>query len=111
MSEHQSQIDATAAHDLLRECHTRRLDREGIPMVLALVDERDAMPRMMSPQSHAEGAVYADLLGEYATLLTPTEVFRRADEGAVIVAMQVLAYAHFAFSNPRHSDADREVSA
>jgi hypothetical protein len=88
-------IDSETAHALLRECHTRRLDREGIPMVLAMVDERGPTAARSDPLAHAEGARYAGLLGQYADLLVPEPVFRHADEGAVITALQVLAYRHF----------------
>lgn len=84
------------ARALLRECHTRRLDREGIPMVLALVDERgDSFAVAEGAGSRAEGARYAELLADYTELLTPPDVFREDDEGGVITAMQVLAYRHF----------------
>jgi hypothetical protein len=83
------------ARNLLRECHTRRLDREGIPMVLALVDERGTLEVAEGAASRGEGARYADLLGAYTELLTPPDVFAEDDEGGVITAMQVLAYRHF----------------
>ena len=88
-------VAADEAHRLLRECHTRRLDREGIPMVLALVDERGALPASASETTRAEGERYADLLGQYAEILVPQPVFRPDDEGGLITALQVLAYAHF----------------
>lgn len=83
------------ARTLLRECHTRRLDREGIPMVLALVDERGTFQVAEDAASRAEGARYAGLLGAYTDLLTPSSVFREDDEGGLITALQVLAYRHF----------------
>jgi hypothetical protein len=88
-------IDPEVAADLLRGCHTRRLDREGIPMVIALVDERRATSPSPDERTRLEGATYAALLGRYADLLTPEPVFRHADEAALITALQVLAYAHF----------------
>jgi hypothetical protein len=86
---------AEQAATLLRECHSRRLDREGIPMVLALVDERRPLRIAEDAVSRAEGAVYADLLAAYTELLTPSSVFAEDDEGGVITAMQVVAYRHF----------------
>lgn len=83
------------ARTLLRECHSRRLDREGIPMVLALVDERRPITIAQDALSRAEGGRYAELLEAYTELLTPTSVFAEDDEGGVITAMQVLAYHHF----------------
>jgi len=89
------EVDIATARTLLRECHTRRLDREGIPMVLALVDERGTLPPARDEQSRADGARYADLLGRYTDALVPPPQFRPDDEGGLITAMQVLAYAHF----------------
>lgn len=83
------------ARRLLRECHSRRLDREGIPMVLALVDERGTFEVAEHADSRVEGARYAELLAAYTELLTPPEAFSEDDEGGVITAMQVLAYRHF----------------
>jgi hypothetical protein len=88
-------IDSSSAHALLRECHSRRLDREGIPMVLAMVDERGPTAARSDAQARDEGERFADLLGQYAGLLVPEPVFRHDDEGAVITALQVLAHRHF----------------
>lgn len=88
-------VDPASAHDLLRACHTRRLDREGIPMVLALVDERGDLPPRSDEQSHVDGRRYADLLGAYGDILVPEPTFRPTDEGVLITALQVLAAAHF----------------
>lgn len=79
---------------LMRACHDRRLEREGIPMVLGLADERGPIPAAPSETQRAEGAAYLAVLDRYREALVP---FARADdEGAVITAMQVLAYTHFA---------------
>lgn len=91
---------AEQAATLLRECHSRRLDREGIPMVLALVDERKPLQIADSAVSRAEGTVYAELLAAYTELITPASVFAEDDEGGVIAAMQVLAYRHFDQQTP-----------
>ena len=79
---------------LMRACHERRLEREGIPMVLGLADERGAIPAATDAAQLAEGAALADVLDRYADALVPFA--RPGDEGAVITAMQVLAYTHFA---------------
>jgi hypothetical protein len=89
------EVDVDAARTLLRECHTRRLDREGVPMVLALVDERGSLPVSDDTQSRADGHRYAELLTAYTEALVPSTQFRPEDEGGLITAMQVLAYAHF----------------
>jgi hypothetical protein len=96
MPDQARQIDATVAADLLRSCHTRRLDREGIPMVLSLVDERGATAASADARTRRDGEHLAELLGAYAEVLTPGTVFRPDDEGALITVLQVLAYAHLA---------------
>lgn len=79
---------------LMRACHDRRLEREGIPMVLGLADERGIdLPACTSAEQLAEGAAFAGVFARYSEALVP---FARADdEGAVITAMQVVAYTHF----------------
>jgi hypothetical protein len=79
---------------LMRACHDRRLEREGIPMVLGLGDERGKIPDNSDPQQLAEGNTFADVFDRYTADLVPWA--RNDDEGAVITAMQVLAYTHFA---------------
>lgn len=79
---------------LMRACHDRRLEREGIPMVLGLADERGSIPESTSSAQLAEGAAFADVFDRYSAALVPWA--RDDDEGAVITAMQVLAYTHFA---------------
>ena len=79
---------------LLRACHDRRLEREGIPMVLGFVDERGPIADASSGAQLAEGAAFCDVFDRYAEALVPWA--RDDDEGAVITAMQVLAFTHFA---------------
>ncbi|BDZ54457.1 hypothetical protein [Agromyces marinus] len=79
---------------LMRACHDRRLEREGIPMVIGLADERGAVPTAGSEAQLAEGRAYADVFERYSAALVPWA--RNDDEGAVITAMQVVAYTHFA---------------
>lgn len=89
--------DLLAAGDivgLMRACHDRRLEREGIPMVLGLADERGQIPVAGTPAQRAEGAAFADVFDRYAEALVPFA--RPDDEGAVITAMQVVGYTHFA---------------
>jgi hypothetical protein len=78
---------------LMRACHDRRLEREGIPMVLGFVDERGPIPAASDPAQLAEGAAYADVFDRFTEALVPFA--RDDDEGAVIAAMQVVAYTHF----------------
>ncbi|MFF2486043.1 hypothetical protein ACFVSU_06565 [Microbacterium sp. NPDC058062] len=79
---------------LMRACHDRRLEREGIPMVLGFIDERREIPPNTDVSQLAEGAAFADVFDRYSAALVPFA--RDDDEGAVITAMQVLAYTHFA---------------
>ena len=46
---------------LMRACHERRLEREGIPMVLGLTDERGRIPANRSADQVEEGARFADV--------------------------------------------------
>ena len=79
--------------NLLRSCHDRRLDREGIPMVLVLEDERPAAARS-DDRGRSGGRLRRPARG----------IRRSADPGrrfgpttrALITVLQVLAYAHFA---------------
>jgi hypothetical protein len=79
---------------LMRACHDRRLEREGIPMVLGFVDERGPIPTTTDAAQLAEGNAFADVFDRYSDALVPFA--RDDDEGAVITAMQVVAYTHFA---------------
>lgn len=79
---------------IMRACHERRLEREGIPMVLTLADERGTLVNATDDDRRVEGGVFADVLERYSAALTPWA--RDDDEGALITAMQVLAYTHFA---------------
>ena len=63
-------------------------------MVLGIVDERRSIPVAPTQVQQAEGEAYARLFDEYASALVPWA--RSDDEGAVITAMQVVAYTHFA---------------
>lgn len=94
---------------LMRACHDRRLEREGIPMVLGLADERRPIPVAADPAQRAEGHAYADVFDRYADALVPWA--RDGDEGAVIAAMQVVAYTHFAPGAAPIVDAEGSVSA
>ncbi|MCM3657251.1 hypothetical protein M3147_08310 [Agromyces mediolanus] len=92
-----SAAELLAAGDILglmRACHDRRLEREGIPMVLGLADERGAIPEAATAAQLAEGRAFAEVFERYSAELVPWA--RNDDEGAVITAMQVLAYTHFA---------------
>ncbi|WP_308798854.1 hypothetical protein [Agromyces silvae] len=87
-------LEAGDITGLMRACHDRRLEREGIPMVLGLADERGAIPENTDVAQLEEGRTFADVFDRYSAALVPWA--RNDDEGAVITAMQVLAYTHFA---------------
>ena len=78
---------------LLRACHDRRLEREGIPMVLGLADERGEIPVSTSAEQRGEGAALAEQRDRYVAALVPWA--RENDESAIITATQVLAFTHF----------------
>ncbi|GLI26488.1 hypothetical protein ARHIZOSPH14_07300 [Agromyces rhizosphaerae] len=79
---------------LLRACHERRLEREGIPMILGLADERGTIPASTQTAQLDEAATLLDVSERYHEALVPWA--RDDDEGAVITVMQALAYTHFA---------------
>ena len=89
---------------LMRACHERRLEREGIPMVLGLADERGPIPRNSNPAQLAEGESFAAVFERFSEALVPFA--RPDDEGAVITAMQVLAFTHFAPNAAPITDGD-----
>ncbi|MRX44762.1 hypothetical protein [Agromyces kandeliae] len=90
---------------LLRACNDRRLEREGIPMVLGLADERGAIPAAATAEQLAEGRAFAEGFDLYANALVPWA--RDDDEGAVIVAMGALGFTHFAPGAAPGTDAAR----
>jgi len=63
-------------------------------MVLGFADERRTIPENADEAQRAEGRRFADVFDRYSAALVPFA--RDEDEGAVITAMQVLAYTHFA---------------
>lgn len=77
---------------VLRVCEARALEREGIPMILALEDLReDATVR--DERALAEGPMFAQLLETYRTALRPDASDEDAGELGTVIA--VLAFAHF----------------
>jgi hypothetical protein len=78
---------------LLREAQDRRLESEGIPMVLTLVSEVGGMPDVVSEQVRADGRQLADRLAHYRQALVPTS--RDTDMGCLITALVVASYSDF----------------
>jgi hypothetical protein len=78
----------------LRACQDRVLEREGIPMVLALVSEVGAEPSVSSPAVRAEGERLAAWLDRYRDALIPD--MREDDNGCLISVLQAVSYVEFA---------------
>lgn len=99
--------DLIAAGDIqgvFRAGHERRLEREGIPMILGIADERGSVPVVEDAPQRAEGAALERVAEDYFQRLTPWA--RADDEGAVITTLQVLAMTHFrAASMPSQEEA------
>lgn len=84
-------ITPAPALALIRECQDRRLEREGIPMFLALVDERPdrVLPRAESGDGRAVVAELDRLRSAVA------DGQRGGDMGVVISLLQAAAYLDF----------------
>lgn len=74
------------------EYATRRLDREGIPVLLTLHDETGTAAPVTDPALLAEGAAYADLLAEYRAVLRPDAA--DDDQAALYDVLAVVAWVH-----------------
>ena len=57
---------------LLRECQDRVLEREGIPMVLALVSEVGVVPPAAEPAIVADGRRLAERMDQIGQAVAPT---------------------------------------
>lgn len=82
---------------VMREAHDRRFEREGVPMVLALFDERTPgrdLPAAAEVDVRRQGEHYADTAGDFARTLFPQA--RDTDLASSIVVLQALAYSGFA---------------
>lgn len=78
----------------LRACQDRLLEREGIPMVLALVSEVGPVPAAQSDAVRADGERIAGCMDFYRAALLPG--MRDGDNGCLISVMQAVAYLDFA---------------
>jgi hypothetical protein len=78
----------------LRACQDRVLEREGIPMVLALVSEVGTVPAARSDEVRADGERIAAGMDAYREGLLPG--MRDDDNGCLISVIQAVAYVDFA---------------
>lgn len=78
---------------IMRAMNQRELKVENVPMILGLVDERYPIPRGTDAGTRAEGSALRERLERYHHDLVPFAL--PDDEGALITAMTVLAFAHF----------------
>ncbi|MGW2339527.1 hypothetical protein [Streptomyces sp. NPDC001661] len=89
---------------LLTELGERVLEREGIPMFLALQDfSRDSDRPQEQDPADAEGEELADLLRHYRATLAPEAA--DGNEPALIEVLQIMGAAHF---TPQPSAAQKD---
>lgn len=77
----------------LRGSQDRALEREGIPMLLALVCESGTPPVVTDPQVRATGERLAAVAGDYWQNLAATQP--GDDMGIVMTVMHAVAYDEF----------------
>lgn len=84
---------------VLRHAQDRVLEREGIPMVLALVSEVGDSPAAHDDEVRADGARLAEQIERFRSAVLSTA--RDGDMGAVASVLQAVSYADFgAFRAP-----------
>ncbi|HEX4812258.1 MAG TPA: hypothetical protein VFV66_05845 [Nonomuraea sp.] len=81
------------AAGVLADCEQRALEREGIPMFLALEDLTGGLPAVRDERALAEGPELARLTGHYQELLRPEA--GDDDLKSLASVITVLARAHF----------------
>ena len=77
----------------LRASQDRAFDREGIPMVLALVSEVGPMPPVSDELALRDGQRLAASMDTYREALIPTG--RDTDMGCLISVLQAVSYDDF----------------
>ena len=77
----------------LRASQDRSFEREGIPMVLALVSEVGPMPDVVDELARRDGARLAAAMDSYRAALVPTS--RDTDMGCLISVLQAVSYDDF----------------
>jgi hypothetical protein len=78
---------------LLRESQDRVLEREGIPMVLALVSEVEPIPEPAQPSVRSDGERLAGSMEHFRTSLLNCS--RDDDMGCLTTVLTVASYADF----------------
>lgn len=91
------------ALEVLRSSQDRVLEREGIPMVLALVSETGTLPAAADERDRAEGERLALAMDRYRAELVPSS--RDDDLGCLISVLQAVSYEDFAGPD-EHLDTD-----
>lgn len=86
--------DNHAVLGTLREAMARIRNREGVAMVVALVDERRPLPVSADPIVRREGSALAARVQEIHRSVAPT--MREDDNGGVISALMIAAQEHSA---------------
>ena len=86
--------DRASALSVLRSSQDRTLEREGIPMVLALVSEVGQVPPATDPVTAADGRRLATEMDAYRGALVPSS--RDDDLGCLITVLQAVSFADFA---------------
>ena len=84
--------DACDAVTAAIECERRALEREGVPVLLALEDLRSAPVQPRDEAAQAHGARFARLLDRYAAELAPDA--RDGDARALYSVLAVIGYCH-----------------
>ena len=92
-------LDDRSIMSTLREAMARARHREGVPMLVALVDERGAMPETVDPGLRAEGAAIAARVDAIRATAAPT--MRDGDNGGVVSALAVAAHTLLASEDQR----------
>ncbi len=82
------------AREAAKEYERRALEREGVPVVLALEDLRTEPLLVRDENARAQGSRYAELLRHYATDLVPTA--RDGDAKALYSVLAVIGHCHVA---------------
>lgn len=91
----------------LRDSQDRVLEQEGIPMVLALFDERGPAPAAADPAVLDEGRRLAAAADAYRAALVPSS--RDDDLGCLISVLQAVSFADFGGGAAPLSPADVPV--